>query len=77
MAEKKKYTIGQKIKRARLHRKMSYDDLAMLTGLSTVGIRNIEKGKVNNPHIGTIARIAKATKVKLTWFVENLEVNFE
>ena len=73
---KRKYTIGQKIKRARLHRKMSYDDLAIATGLSTVCLRNLEKGKVHNPHIQTIHRIAKATKVKFVWFFENLELHF-
>ena len=70
----KKYTIGEKVKRARIHAEMDYNQLASASGLSTVAIRNLEKNKVHNPHLDTIARIAKGTKVKLSWFYQNLDV---
>ena len=69
---KSKITIGQKVRKARLLNKMSYEDLAKESGLSTITIRDLEKDVRTSPNLDTIAQIAKATNVKLGWFYDNL-----
>ena len=68
------YTIGDKVRTARVHRNLTQKELARKAGLSTVAIASIEKGRRPGPRITTIYRIANATAIKLEWFFRNLKV---
>ena len=39
--------------------------LAKITSIDETGLRNIINGKIKDPHISTIAKIAKALNVKV------------
>lgn len=69
-----KYTIGHKIKTARKYRNMSQKELAKKSGLTETCIFFLETERRNDALLSTVYKIAKATKVKLTWFMKNLKM---
>ena len=64
-------SIGKKIKKIRLEKKISLDQLANETGLNTKYIKDVESSN-EIPPVGTILRIAKAMQVDSGFlFMEN------
>jgi transcriptional regulator with XRE-family HTH domain len=53
---------GSKLKEIRKNKKMTRYELQKLSGVSTVQIRNIEKG-ISEPRAVTLAKLAKALEV--------------
>jgi transcriptional regulator with XRE-family HTH domain len=49
--------------RARAKRHLSIDALGRVSGVSGKTIRDIERGRVRNPHMETQARLARALRV--------------
>lgn len=56
-------TTGEKIRRKRLEKKMTQQELAQRSGIDAANIRKYESGK-QNPKIETIAKIAAALEVQ-------------
>jgi len=54
--------VGKKIKKARLEKKISFDQLANETGFSIDYIKSIETGK-KTPPVGTLLQIARALEI--------------
>jgi quercetin dioxygenase-like cupin family protein len=54
--------VGQKIKKARTAKKMSYDVLANETGFSVNFIKEVEAGKVTPP-VGSLLQISRALEI--------------
>ena len=54
--------VGKKIKKARLEKKISFDQLANETGFSIDYIKAIEAGK-KTPPVGTLLQIARALEI--------------
>jgi predicted transcriptional regulator len=52
--------IGPTVRKMRLHRRLSQEDLAVKAGLSVRALRDIEVGRTEYPHRATVRRIAAA-----------------
>lgn len=61
--------IAEKIRRIRKEKGMSQEELALKAGLNRAYVGYIERGE-RNPSINTLAKIAKALKVKLSTFID-------
>lgn len=61
--------IGDRIKLMRVRNKMSQRALARASGLSQAHLSNIENGKRDNPGSDTLAAIAAALDVALSWLM--------
>jgi len=59
--------IGKRIKILRLERGMTQGDVEEATGISRSHISKIESGKVANPGLDTLEKIAKALKVTVSF----------
>ena len=59
-------TIGQKIRKCRLDRGMTRDDLSMESGLSFSGIKHIENG-VYTPTLSSVTALAQALEVSIDY----------
>lgn len=68
-----KYTMAAKVKQARKHSKLSQGALAAKTGLSKETIYMIESGRVTWPTLPTLRKISQGTKVKLSFFIKDIE----
>jgi len=66
------YNIGEKLRKARLGRKMSMKELAQEIGCSTSLISLVENRKISPP-IKTLASLAKALNISMTDFFEEDE----
>ena len=55
--------LGVQLLRARTRRHMTLDDTARSSGLNRVHIWGLEKGRVTNPTIATVVRLAAALEV--------------
>lgn len=64
-------SIGEKIRNLRLERQMSLGDLNKLTGVAIGTIGDIERGKVTNPGIFTLKKIARALGVSMLYFLDD------
>lgn len=58
----KTVSIGKKIKKIRLEKKLSYDQLANDTGFAVAYLKEIEAGKATPP-VGALLQIARALKI--------------
>jgi transcriptional regulator with XRE-family HTH domain len=61
--------IGQRLRNLRRKKAITLDKLAKKTGLSKGLLSKIENGKVSSP-VSTLAQIAEALKVKLSYLVD-------
>lgn len=59
-------TIGQKIRKCRLDRGMTRDDLSVESGLSFSGIKHIENG-VCTPTLSSVTALAQALEVSIDY----------
>lgn len=59
--------IGKRIKILRLERSLTQGDIEEATGVSRSHISKIESGKIANPGLDTLERIAKALKVSISF----------
>ncbi|MGB3862905.1 MAG: helix-turn-helix transcriptional regulator [Candidatus Aminicenantaceae bacterium] len=59
--------IGKRIKILRLERGLTQGDIEEATGVSRSHISKIESGKVANPGLDTLEKIAKALKVSISF----------
>jgi len=57
--------LGEKVKKYRCERNMTKAELSRRTGLSVRSIEFIEKGKVYNPTLNTLIRLATTFGVKV------------
>lgn len=53
-------TFGQKLKELRKSKKLTLKELATLSHVCSSQISNLERGKVDNPHIKSIKMISDA-----------------
>jgi len=58
-------TIGQHIQKVRLLNGLTQEQLAKKSGVTYASITKIESGSINNPTIGTVAKIAAALSVSI------------
>jgi len=58
-------TIGEKIQKLRIKRRLTQEELAKKADLSYTTLIKIEGGQVQNPTIKTIQKIAKALDVSI------------
>ncbi len=56
-------TIGDRIRAARKAAELSQEEVARRAGLSLKGMGEIERGDVEDPHISSLAKIARALEV--------------
>ncbi len=68
--------IGKKIKKVRLDKKFTLDNVANETGLSTDYIKQLEAGKVIPP-VGTLLQIARALEIDSGFFLREQESNLK
>lgn len=64
-------TIGDKIQKLRIEQKMTQEELASKANISYITLVKIEQGKVVNPTVKTIYKIAKALNIKIEALLEN------
>lgn len=64
--------IGARFREARLARKLSLRELAERAGMSRPNIRRLERG-LTEPRLSTVARVAKALDLSVTFFVSVLD----
>lgn len=57
--------LGTKFRRARRAKEYSIAKVELMTGISSVTITNLEKGRCENPTFQTLHKIAKALELKL------------
>jgi len=61
--------IGKRIKLLRLERGLSQGDIEKVVGICRSHISNIESGKIGNPGLYTLEKIAKALKVSISYLL--------
>jgi transcriptional regulator with XRE-family HTH domain len=61
--------IGKRIRLLRLERGITQDDIEKAAGISRSHLSKIESGKVENPGLLTLERIAKALKVSISYLL--------
>lgn len=68
--------FGKKIEKLRKKRKLSYGELAELSGISSRSyIRNIEVGIVPDPALRTVMKLAKGLDVSIGELLEDVDIN--
>jgi quercetin dioxygenase-like cupin family protein len=79
MPRKKKETIvpiGKKIKKVRLEKKITFDNLANETGFSVDFLKEIEAGK-RTPPVGALLQISRALQIDSGYFLKEQESKLE
>lgn len=66
---KKAALIGKRIRLLRLERGLSQVDIEKAAGISRSHLSNIESGKIENPGLHTLERIAKALKISISYLL--------
>ena len=61
--------IGKRIRLLRLERNLHQEDIAEASGISRSHLSKIESGKVENPGLLTLEKIAKALKVSIPYLL--------
>jgi len=61
--------LGKRVKLLRLERGLSQGDIEKVAGICRSHISNIESGKIGNPGLYTLERIAKALKVSISYLL--------
>lgn len=69
--------IGKRIKLLRLERDLNQGDIEKVAGICRSHISNIESGKIGNPGLYTLERIAKALKVSISYLLHFDEKSFK
>ena len=69
---KKKKTVGMRIREARLEKGWTVVKLAEYLKISTAQVNNYEKG-ANTPSFARMAKIADAFDISLDWFALGIE----
>lgn len=64
--------VGRKIKKARVDKKISLDNLANDTGFSVDYLKKIEAGKTT-PAVGTLLQISRSLKLDSSYFLKEQE----
>jgi transcriptional regulator with XRE-family HTH domain len=64
---KKTGLIGKRIRLLRLERGLSQVDIEKAAGISRSHLSNIESGKIENPGLHTLERIAAALKISISY----------
>lgn len=64
---KKGGLIGKRIRLLRLERGLSQVDIEKAAGISRSHLSNIESGKIENPGLHTLERIASALKISISY----------
>lgn len=65
--------VGKKIKSLRHKKKLTLEQLAKETGISTILLSSIEAGR-GSPSLSVVLRIAKSLQTGLKYFFEDIEV---
>jgi len=65
--------IGEKIKKIRNDLNLTQEELAQKAEISYITLVKIEQGKVENPTMKTLQKIAKALAVSLDELVKNVK----
>lgn len=65
--------IGEKIKKIRNDQNLTQEELAQKAEISYITLVKIEQGKVENPTMKTLQKIAKALAVSLDELVKNVK----
>lgn len=63
--------ISENIKRLRKQNKLTLRDLAKKSGLTFGAIGNLERGLIEDPHISTVIKLAKAFDISIDELVGN------
>lgn len=64
-------TISEKLKALRKEKNMTISDIHRLTGVAIGTIGDVERGKIQNPGIYTIEKIARALGVSTLYFLDD------
>lgn len=64
---KKATLIGKRIRLLRLERGLSQVEIEKIAGISRSHLSNIESGKIENPGLHTLEKIAEALKVTISY----------
>jgi transcriptional regulator with XRE-family HTH domain len=64
-------TTGEKLKRARRRALLNQTQLADKAGVGLATIVRIEKNQVENPHVGTLRKLAAALEVEPAELLED------
>ena len=70
-----KSLMAEKIKKARLHRRMSQVQLNKQAELCPGHISKLESGGNHIPRSDTLQKIANATGLKMVWFTRGINFN--
>ena len=65
MAEQEEGTLGDRVKKLRAAKGISQEGLASLSGLTVSSVAKVEQGKMKNPRLDTLEKLAKALGVKI------------
>lgn len=65
--------IGEKIKKVRNDKGLTQEELAQKANISYITLVKIEQGKVENPTMKTLQKIAKALEISLDEIVKNVK----
>lgn len=60
-------TIGRDLERARAHKNLTLEEAAKRSGLSSVWLRNLEKGKLRNASLKSLVDVAAVYELKLSF----------
>ena len=64
-------SVGQRIKKVRLEKKIGFAQIANQTGFTTNYLKEIESGQIIPP-VGTLLRIAKALEIDSGFFLKDM-----
>ena len=67
--ESRKLSLARKLKDLRESRGISLRDLASATAISNPYLSQLETGKIENPGVFTLVKLAEFYGVKLEWLV--------
>ena len=63
-------TVGEKIRKRRQAKGITMQDAASKAGMSIATLGAIERGKVDNPHLSTLDRIARVLACKVADLID-------
>lgn len=72
---KKEVTLGDKIKQARLHAKLSQNELGKLLGVGRTSV-SLWESNARNPRFDMLKEIIRVTRVEPEFFLEVFESDF-
>jgi len=63
--------LGEKIRKLRSEKELTIPDLTKLTGVTAATISDIERGRIANPSVYSIHKIARALQVDISYLLED------